>query len=398
MASLNWIVAALALGLTACAHTGGWNAHAPLAGSPQTSCASDKASISKDFATGAFGQCKVDQQGNFTLSILPEFEFVNPSPWYAFRVDPKQTGAISVTLRYPTARHRYAPKMSTDGSHWSLLPETETRLRDPKHFVMHLPVMANKPLLIAAQPLFPAARHEAWIRKMAKEHDLALAQIGQSMSGHKLFSLTHKAGPDKPWVVIVGRQHPPETTGANALMPFVQTLLADDDLANKFRAHFNLLLIPLINPDGVDEGHWRLNNGETDLNRDWGPFKQPETQAARHAIENAVGARKLALFLDFHSTWKNLLYTQLDAEPTNPPMFARDWLKAVHEKLPEGVYPFTREARRSTQGATSKTWMYTQYGAPSMTFEVGDETPISDINQAAPVFARQAMKLLLVEK
>jgi hypothetical protein len=31
------------------------------------------------------------------------------------------------------------------------------------------------------------------------------------------------------------------------------------------------------NPDGVDKGHWRLNDGGVDLNRDWGPFTQPET-------------------------------------------------------------------------------------------------------------------------
>lgn len=397
MANLKWILVAGLLALTACAGTPAWNPHAPLAKAPQSICANESAVISRDFATGAYGKCDMKPGGGFVLDILPEHEPINPSPWYAFRVDPVKTGQLSITLHYPTAKHRYAPKMSTDGMHWANVPETETELVDEQHFVLHLPVTANRSFLVAAQPLFPAARHDAWIHKMAREHGLALQEIGSSMAGHPLYSLIHRAGPGKPWVVIVGRQHPPETTGADALMPFVETLLADTKLAKDFRANYNLLLIPMINPDGVDEGHWRLNNGNVDLNRDWGPFTQAETKAVHKSIDTTLGKSELVLFLDFHSTWANLLYTQLDEEPTNPPMFAKQWLDAVHAKLPEGVYPFTREARRSTKGTTSKTFMYQTYGAPSMTFEVGDETPKSDIDIAAPVFAQEAMKLLLAD-
>ena len=32
---------------------------------------------------------------------------------------------------------------------------------------------------------------------------------------------------------------------------------------------FRVLAFPLMNPDGVDLGHWRHNAGGIDLNRDW---------------------------------------------------------------------------------------------------------------------------------
>ena len=40
-------------------------------------------------------------------------------------------------------------------------------------------------------------------------------------------------------------------------------------------------VVPLANPDGVEQGHWRHNAQGVDLNRDWDRFQQPETRALR---------------------------------------------------------------------------------------------------------------------
>jgi murein tripeptide amidase MpaA len=200
----------------------------------------------------------------------------------------------------------------------------------------------------------------------------------------------------KPYVVIVGRQHPPEVTGALALMPFVEAALSDTDLSKAFLDKFNLLVIPMINPDGVEDGNWRFNTGGMDLNRDWGPFSQPETRAVRNAFERFhENEDEVIFFLDFHSTGRNLLYTQADDEATNPPMFTRDWVAAVKARLDNDVYPFTREARHNSGRPISKNYMYDSFGIPSITYEVGDETPRAAIEQSAIVFSEEMMKQLL---
>ena len=63
-------------------------------------------------------------------------------------------------------------------------------------------------------------------------------------------------------------------------------------------------MIPNMNPDGVEHGFWRHNMGGIDLNRDWGPFTQPETVLVRDQLDRFVqtGSPQLSLFLDFHST------------------------------------------------------------------------------------------------
>jgi predicted deacylase len=77
---------------------------------------------------------------------------------------------------------------------------------------------------------------------------------------------------------------------------------------------YQWLIIPDLNPDGVENGHWRHNTGGLDLNRDWGPFTQPETAAAFAAIQAQIAdGHAPYLLLDFHATRRDVLYTPPDA-------------------------------------------------------------------------------------
>ena len=68
--------------------------------------------------------------------------------------------------------------------------------------------------------------------------------------------------------------------GQEAYRAFVSELMTrGDDKAKAFLGNHRIVLAPMPNPDGVDKGHWRLNDGGLDLNRDWGKFTQPETRA-----------------------------------------------------------------------------------------------------------------------
>lgn len=90
---------------------------------------------------------------------------------------------------------------------------------------------------------------------------------------------------DKKMILILSRQHPPEVTGYLAMQSFVETICGEGDTATKFREVYNTYVIPNLNPDGVDNGHWRHNSGGVDLNRDWEDFNQPELQAVKRFIE-----------------------------------------------------------------------------------------------------------------
>jgi len=366
-------------------------------------CQNEAAEIRADHMTARVNKCNVLSGNQFSLTITPERmadpegETINNSPWYGFRVDPKQAGSVKLELAYENGTHRYRPKLSYDGVNWKTLPGTETPRPRPEKFTFSVKP-DGRPFFISAQEIFTPKAHDNWAETIALRTDVTSSIIGTSRNGYPLKMLEVQTEPDvkKPYVVWVGRQHPPEVTGALALIPFTETVLNDSKLSKRFLENFNLLIVPMMNPDGVQNGHWRFNDGGMDLNRDWGPFTQPETRAVKQALSRfETGDDNIAFFLDFHSTWRNLLYTQTDEETTNPPMFTKKWVEAVHRRLDDNIYTFTREPRAMSDRPISKNYIYENYGIPAITYEVGDATPRTAITESAQVFAEEMMRLLL---
>jgi len=345
-------------------------------------CDNEVAEIYISHATAHLSDCTVISGDSLAFINRPENTPINDSAWYGFRVDPIKRGHLKISMKYEDGKHRYPPKISYDGTNWTVLPEAQISQDDEKTVELDLDVQ-SRPFFVSAQEILTKIAHDVWTDDIAEMPFATKSVIGVSRDGHPISMLTVQTEPSKkkPYVMWVGRQHPPEVTGALALMPFTETVLGDTPLATKFRDIFNVLIVPNMNPDGVTAGHWRHNKGGVDLKSALRRFETKE--------DNIV------FFLDFHSTWRNLLYTQTDEEPTEPPMFARDWLAAVDAKLSDRVYKFTREPRKNSKRPISKNYMYDTYGISAITYEVGDNTDRDAIKTSAIVFAEEMMRLLL---
>lgn len=179
------------------------------------------------------------------------------------------------------------------------------------------------------------------------------------------------------------------------MIAFVDRLLEDDPLARAYRARFTTQVVPLLNPDGVVNGHWRHGTGGVDLNRDWGPFTQPETQLMRDMLLGieADPDRELVLFLDFHSTRYDTIYTLLPGLPTNPPGFLPAWLADYAARLPD--YTVREEPGHNAALPVSKAWVYDRFGVPTATYEIGDETDRELIRRLGRAAAEAMMASLL---
>ncbi|HQV31978.1 MAG TPA: M14 family metallopeptidase, partial [Calditrichia bacterium] len=182
--------------------------------------------------------------------------------------------------------------------------------------------------------------------------------------------------------------------GTYALLGFLRTICGESDLARQFRREFGVVAIPLMNPDGVAEGHWRHNTGGIDLNRDWLYFNQPETRVARDEFLKikANPAQQLFMFLDFHSTQRDIFYTMKPELETVPPHFSEQWLAEIQRRLPDYQ---VRERASGTKSPVSKSWFYLTFGVPSVTFEIGDDTPRESVDRLARVAAEVMMEQLL---
>lgn len=357
-------------------------------------CEASAFTVADDFAGARRGRCRVLSGNHVELSIRPEDDgYINPSPWFAFKlVAPTETTAV-VSLRYVGGQHRYVPKISMDGLNWLPVGEGNVRIsEDGTTATIELP-LASGTTWIAAQELVIPAIYKVWTAKIAEKTDAELRLLGYSLGKQPIHYLVSNPAA-KDLLLLVGRQHPPEVSGSFAMFSFVESLLADTELAAQFRERFQIIVIPLMNPDGVIGGNWRHNLGSTDLNRDWGTFKQPETRLIGELLDRLdAEGRNLRLFLDFHSTNRNLFYTQDSSEPTTPPNFFEAWFARATPRMSD--YEFSNEARPGKRPGVGKNYIYRRYGIPAATYEVGDETDRTATRRAATVFAEELMTLML---
>ena len=360
-------------------------------------CENEYAKLDADFEGARMSSC-VAKRKKFIITIEPENKPINPSPWYAFRVTPKQVGKLELILRYDFSGHRYRPKRSKNAKQWHLVDEANIKeSRKGKKVRLRL-TMEAVPFFIAGQELLLAEDYQTWAAKILQLESLHSKIIGHSVEGRSISAIASQPeaqAKKKEHVLFVGRQHPPEVTGGFAMLPFLETVFSQSSLAKKFRARFHITAVPLMNPDGVAKGHWRHNANGVDLNRDWGPFTQPETQAIKTILDAIANDQdnELRLMMDFHSTKRNVFYTQFKNVETIPPNFTGQWIAGARERLED--YEFERAERETTALATSKNYVNRRFGAPAITYELGDQTDRQIIRSSAVIFAEEMMKSLL---
>ena len=377
-----------ALLLTACTAT-------PTSFPAGQACLAEGYAIEDDFVAARRGTCTVLPDDSVSLTIPAEISGkINPSPWFAFRVIPDGATEAVVDISYTRHSHRYWPKISDDGKSWSRLDERYVTVSGDGKSARIVVPLESEPVWIAAQEIISPAIYDAWNEQVSSASGVPIAVLGDSKAGLPIHLFdTNPDGQDV--LFLIGRQHPPEVSGAVAFFAFAEVIFSDSKLAREFRERFRVIAIPLLNPDGVVGGHWRLNLGGIDLNRDWGPFEQPETALVGELLDELDAAdAHIRMFVDFHSTDKNVFYTQFDV--TDPPDFTTRWLSAAAPRISD--YRFGKETRPITNYTVAKNYMFKRYGIPAVTFEVGDETDRDATRAAARVFAEELMRTMLQQE
>ena len=351
-----------------------------------------------NFSGARFGVCEQTGEHEYRVLITPENQPINPSPWYAFKVSAATPEHITVRLVYTYEGPRGLPWLSHDGRDWSRIDRQRIiKLSESNTVALRLDV-GPRPLWVAAWEVVGLDAMSAWNDKICRL-PFAHAEIaGRSIEGRPLRAFVLGETTNADYVFVIGRQHPPEITGTMGLESFVETVAKNSSLARRFRRQFQLVVLPVVNPDGVEHGHWRSNLGAVDLNRDWRKFSQPETIETRdwllHFL-NAPGAC-CALFLDFHSTGTNVFYSVPEEAGDVNRGFTDKWLADLHQSCPS--FGFERDDTHNANEATSKAWAHAQFHAPSITCEFGYATDRKLIRRAARIEAEDMMRLLLAAR
>jgi len=348
----------------------------------QSACRTASAMIAFDFEGASASACSITGEREFAVLVTPEHAPpINPSPWYAFRYEAGDGAPVSVTLRYLGGEHRYAPKWSDGSGAWRALPVEP--LDNGKGAIVRLPAGKG---IIAAQEIITPADARADLLRWAAATGTKPTILGQTHDGRPLEAIRLGRVDAPRLVILLGRQHPPEVSGAIAMRAFVDALVEQSVRQPQAFADLQFLIVPMLNPDGTARGHWRANHGGEDLNRDWGVFSQPETRAVKAWLDGLPTGIRPSLMLDFHSTQRNLFYVQGDEASLAQRRFLGAWLEGKENVF--AGYAFTIEPRNGTPGSgTAKNWFHASFAIPAYTFEVADDADRAATRNAASALA-----------
>jgi hypothetical protein len=340
-----------------------------------------------------------------TALITPENTPINSSPWYAFKIWSSTPKNINLKLTYLDGYfHRYYPKLSTDGKSWKAIDEKNYTEGEkglggddqtlPKDVTLNLAIGPDT-LWVAAQELITSAHVNTWVKKLDSLDYISSEVLGQSREGRPITAMKIGNASDHKMIFILSRQHPPEVTGYLAMKSFVETIASDLPIAQQFREVYSTYVVPLANPDGVDNGHWRHNTGGVDLNRDWGNVNQKEVQQIQKFMEDKVAKDqgKFYFGVDFHSTWEDIFYTMSPENESNMPGLVQEMISAMGTEL--GFEPNVNSKLFGEQKRTSSEYFFYTFGAETLTYEIGDNTPRDLVKKKGEVSALKLMEFML---
>lgn len=163
-----------------------------------------------------------------------------------------------------------------------------------------------------AVPALPApADVEAEIREASRQPGILVKVAGSSTQGRTIPMVVipprHPGDLPPVRVLVIAGQHGNEPAGISAALRIIRAASQGADPASLLSTASSLdnlkdvllLVIPVVNPDGLQEGI-RANASGKDLNRDWETRGQPETQAVRSVVNSWAPH----LILDLHQ-WKS---------------------------------------------------------------------------------------------
>jgi murein tripeptide amidase MpaA len=361
--------------------------------------------LSNDFIGARLNGAARTNDTLISILITPENEKINPSPWYAFKIWSEQEQDISLNFIYPeNVGHRYYPKLSHDGLVWERLDSNAYHIdmgttiegqNFPKNMQMKIHIGPDT-LFVSAQELNTSKELGIWLSHLDTLPFVSLDTIGYSRQGRPLQLLKIGANDDQRMLFILSRQHPPEVTGYLAMQAFVETLCSTSELAEDFRKEYSVYVLPMANPDGVDNGHWRHNAGGVDLNRDWADFNQPETRAIRDFMKEKVAESggKFYFAMDFHSTYEDIYYTEDPVAEGNMPGLIPKLITESGAAF-DNYEPNIKSGLDSDARVSSTSYFFYEFGAESFTYEIGDNTDRDFVLEKGEVTAETLMELLI---
>ncbi|KAL0053973.1 hypothetical protein WJX82_001877 [Trebouxia sp. C0006] len=163
-------------------------------------------------------------------------------------------------------------------------------------------------------------------------------------------------GQVRPVVFVTARVHPGETPASFVGHGLVDWLLGSSTLAVQLRRQVTIVVVPMLNPDGVFLGNYRTDAGGLDMNRLWSCASQHLEPALYHVLQllhryEADPAYSLDIFLDIHGHSASRCGFLFCNPPSDPSPSALDRVNRLPQLLEGNMPGYSLAATRYDEDA-----------------------------------------------
>jgi hypothetical protein len=283
------------------------------------------------------------------------------------------------------------------GGEWEMIPAVRTGCRAEYSFKVE-PGVTD----LALYPEYNSEDCLCYLQALPKT-GAKVEVIGKSREKRLLHLITIPSPTrDAKTFFLQARDHAYESAGSYGVEGIVNFLLSGDALANYLRNKFTVQIIPMTNPDGVDNGMSRLSwERGADLNRVY-TVKDSAHETLRRAIDKA----RPLVHMNIHN-WTNHFVDGLLANDPDIAERIQTHLPADHARhkrwYVQTHYDYLRESKLLVCPESAKSWKnYCQekFGATGVNFEFPwfMRTPDDMREQARKAFFALALTVIELNK
>lgn len=149
---------------------------------------------------------------------------------------------------------------------------------------------------------YTQAHLDAFLAGIGQSPHLRRELLCESKKGRKVerIHLGKLDGEPKHRIMLTARHHACEMMASYAMEGLIASMLADDETGKWFRENVEVLLVPFVDKDGVEDGDQGKNRKPRDHNRDYdGDSFHKETAALREFVPKWSGGKLIAA-IDLH--------------------------------------------------------------------------------------------------
>jgi hypothetical protein len=163
----------------------------------------------------------------------------------------------------------------------------------------------HREILVAFCPHYRESHLRAWLDQQPKDAALRVEGLCRSRQGRSVELL--RAGcldreRSRGVVLLTSRHHACEAMATYALEGFLAAVLADDELGRRWRENWQVIAVPFMDKDGVENGDSGKNRAPHDHNRDYNDQPLYPEVAAWMKLGGTLQDRVVAV-MDMHCPW-----------------------------------------------------------------------------------------------